>query len=151
MMNWSIKCAISSSTFHLSFSLKKRNNTSIHSSLYSTKIEKLFTKSFPKWFEYLLIIFFYGNSLKSLVECELTLLILFWKNFDAVVGDTNIIGNRSLYVDFTLPYTELWVSTIVPTRNSKSQSVLVFLKRLTWGFWVTMHCPFIFIGSLLWR
>ncbi|KAL4654546.1 hypothetical protein ACB092_01G387100 [Castanea dentata] len=28
------------------------------------------------------------------------------KNFDAVVGDTTIVANRSSYVDFTLPYSE---------------------------------------------
>ncbi|KAL6191516.1 hypothetical protein ACLB2K_037906 [Fragaria x ananassa] len=37
------------------------------------------------------------------------------KKYDAVVGDTTIVANRSLYVDFTLPYSESGVSMILTT------------------------------------
>ncbi|XP_038981733.1 glutamate receptor 2.2-like [Phoenix dactylifera] len=37
---------------------------------------------------------------------------VYLKNLDAVVGDVTIIANRSLYVDFTLPYTESGVSML---------------------------------------
>jgi hypothetical protein len=34
------------------------------------------------------------------------------QNYDAVVGDITIVYNRSLYIDYTLPFTESGVSMI---------------------------------------
>uniref|UniRef100_A0A2N9HUH7 Glutamate receptor n=1 Tax=Fagus sylvatica TaxID=28930 RepID=A0A2N9HUH7_FAGSY len=59
------------------------------------------------------------------------------RNFDAVVGDTTIIANRSNFVDFTLPYTESGVSMIVPIKDSERKNAWVFLKPLTWDLWIT--------------
>ncbi|WCJ30467.1 glutamate receptor 2.2 [Euphorbia peplus] len=70
--------------------------------------------------------------------------------FDAVVGDTTIIFNRSLYVDFTLPYTESGVSMVVPTEDKRNKNAWVFLKPLTWDLWVASFCFFLFIGFVVW-
>eukprot|EP00257_Ricinus_communis_P003352 XP_002515378.2 glutamate receptor 2.7 [Ricinus communis] len=70
--------------------------------------------------------------------------------FDAVVGDTTIIANRSLYVDFTFPYTESGVSMIVPIKDNNSKNAWVFVKPLTWDLWVTSFCFFVFIGFVVW-
>ena len=67
-----------------------------------------------------------------------------------MVGDTTIIANRSLYVDFTLPYTESGVSMIVPIIDKRSKNAWVFLKPLTWDLWVTSACFFVFIGFVIW-
>ncbi|XP_073262470.1 glutamate receptor 2.8-like [Populus alba] len=75
---------------------------------------------------------------------------VYLKKFDAVVGDTTIIFNRSRYVDFTLPYTESGVSMIVPIVDTNSKNAWVFLKPLTWDLWVTSFCFFIFIGFVIW-
>ncbi|TQD85476.1 hypothetical protein C1H46_028943 [Malus baccata] len=72
-------------------------------------------------------------------------------NYDAVVGDITIRANRSLYVDFTLPYTEAGVSMVVPVKgNNGAKNTWVFLKPLTWDLWVTSCCFFIFIGFVVW-
>ncbi|KAM1021701.1 hypothetical protein COP2_043975 [Malus domestica] len=71
------------------------------------------------------------------------------KNFDVVVGDTTIRASRSLYVDFTMPYTESGVVMVVPTRDT-SKKAWVFLKPLTWELWLTTLCFFIFIGFVIW-
>ncbi|KAK0572337.1 hypothetical protein LWI29_030085 [Acer saccharum] len=71
-------------------------------------------------------------------------------NFDAVVGDTTIVANRSRNVDFTLPYTESGVSMIVPIKDNKKKNAWVFLKPLTWDLWVTSACFFVFIGFVVW-
>ena len=42
--------------------------------------------------------------------------------YDAVVGDITIVANRSLYVDFTLPYTESGVSMVVLVKDDKSKN-----------------------------
>ncbi|KAM1388367.1 hypothetical protein ACFX2I_016506 [Malus domestica] len=67
--------------------------------------------------------------------------------YDAAVGDITIRGNKSLFVDFTLPYTEAWVSMVVPFKgNTGAKNTWVFLKPLTWDLWATSACFFIFIG-----
>ncbi|KAL4650639.1 hypothetical protein ACB092_01G102400 [Castanea dentata] len=71
-------------------------------------------------------------------------------NFDAVVGDTTIIANRSNFVDFTLPYTESGVSLVVPIKDSGNKNAWVFLKPLSWDLWMTSGCFFIFIGFIVW-
>ncbi|XP_027182307.1 glutamate receptor 2.3-like [Coffea eugenioides] len=70
-------------------------------------------------------------------------------NFDAVAGDIAITANRSLYVDFSLAYTESGIAMIVPTDN-QSRNTWIFLKPLTWDLWLTSFLAFIAIGLLIW-
>lgn len=73
------------------------------------------------------------------------------QEFDAAVGDISIVANRSLYVDFTLPYMESGrVSMIVPITDVESKKAWVFLKPLTWDLWVTSLVFFVFIGFVVW-
>ncbi|XP_062098843.1 glutamate receptor 2.9-like [Humulus lupulus] len=69
---------------------------------------------------------------------------------DAAVGDITIRANRSLYMDFTLPYTESGVYMIVPIKDDRSGNAWAFLKPLTWDLWVTSCCFFIFVGFVVW-
>ncbi|XWS31183.1 hypothetical protein CRYUN_Cryun23aG0055500 [Craigia yunnanensis] len=75
---------------------------------------------------------------------------VYYGNYDAVVGDTTIVANRSLYVDFTMPYTETGVSMVVPFRDIRQKDAWVFLKPLTWDLWVTSGCFFVLIGFVVW-
>ncbi|XP_024022693.1 glutamate receptor 2.8 [Morus notabilis] len=75
---------------------------------------------------------------------------VFYGNYDAVVADATIRGNRSLYVDFTLPYTESGVVMVVPLKENDRKSAWVFLEPLTWDLWVTSTCFFVFIGFVVW-
>ncbi|KAJ0030049.1 hypothetical protein Pint_12577 [Pistacia integerrima] len=72
------------------------------------------------------------------------------QKFDAMVGDTTIVANRSQFVDFTLPYTKARVSMIVPIKDNNKKNTWVFLKPLTWGLWMTSACFFLFIGFVIW-
>ncbi|XP_050363248.1 glutamate receptor 2.8-like isoform X2 [Argentina anserina] len=75
---------------------------------------------------------------------------VFLGNYDAAVGDITIRANRSLYVDFTLPYTESGLSMIVPIRDKNdAKSTWVFLKPLTWDLWVAIGCFFVFTGLVV--
>ncbi|EYU27220.1 hypothetical protein MIMGU_mgv1a024764mg, partial [Erythranthe guttata] len=71
-------------------------------------------------------------------------------NYDAVAGDVTIVGNRSQYVDFTLPYIESGISMIVPISDGTRKNAWIFLKPLTWELWLTSFCSFVFIGFLIW-
>ncbi|EOA26543.1 hypothetical protein CARUB_v10022601mg [Capsella rubella] len=72
------------------------------------------------------------------------------KKWDAVVGDLTITANRSLYVDFTLPYTESGVSMMVPVRDNDNKNTWVFLEPWSLGLWVTTGCFLVLIGFVVW-
>ncbi|GLT47956.1 hypothetical protein SLA2020_216080 [Shorea laevis] len=71
-------------------------------------------------------------------------------NYDAVVGDISIRAERSLYVDFTLPFMESGVVIVVPIKDDENKNAWVFLKPLTWDLWVASGCFFVFIGFVIW-
>ncbi|KAL3745668.1 hypothetical protein ACJRO7_014741 [Eucalyptus globulus] len=75
---------------------------------------------------------------------------VFYQNYDAVVGDTTIIANRSLYVDFTIAYTESGNALLVPYKDYKGKSAWVFLQPLTWDLWLATVCFFVFIALVVW-
>ncbi|XP_075669576.1 glutamate receptor 2.8-like isoform X2 [Castanea sativa] len=66
------------------------------------------------------------------------------QKYDAVVGDTTIVANRSLYVDFTLPYTESGVSMVVLVKDDVRKNLWIFLKPLSLTLWLTTGVAFIF-------
>nr|XP_029118701.1 glutamate receptor 2.7 [Elaeis guineensis] len=75
---------------------------------------------------------------------------VYLENFDAVVGDVTIIANRSLYVDFTLPYTESGVSMLVPIKDKRHKSAWTFLEPLTTDLWLASGAFFVFTGFVVW-
>ncbi|KAJ6361215.1 hypothetical protein OIU78_001788 [Salix suchowensis] len=75
---------------------------------------------------------------------------VYLKNYDAVVGDITIVFNRSLYIDYTLPFTESGVSMIVPIADRNTKNAWVFMRPLTWDLWVSSFLFFIFIGFVVW-
>lgn len=52
------------------------------------------------------------------------------QGFDAVVGDTTIMANRSDKVEFTLPYTETGIWMLVRTGQKENVNGWIFLKPL---------------------
>ncbi|KAM1588912.1 hypothetical protein ACFX10_027872 [Malus domestica] len=71
---------------------------------------------------------------------------VYLKNYDAVVGDITITSNRSQYVDFTMPYTDLGVGMLVPNQKD----MWIFLKPLSAYLWITSACFFILTGFIVW-
>ncbi|XP_027168525.1 glutamate receptor 2.7-like [Coffea eugenioides] len=75
---------------------------------------------------------------------------IYLENYDAVVGDVTILANRSRFVDFTLPYTESGVSTIVRIMDDERKNAWIFMKPLTMDLWLTTGAFFIFTGFVVW-
>ncbi|CAD5172797.1 unnamed protein product [Musa acuminata subsp. malaccensis] len=75
---------------------------------------------------------------------------VFLKNFDAVVGDTTIIANRSQFVDFTMPYTDSGVSMVVRVKDAKSKDLWIFLEPLPIDLWLGSLAFFVFTGLMVW-
>uniref|UniRef100_A0A1J3D4J9 Glutamate receptor n=1 Tax=Noccaea caerulescens TaxID=107243 RepID=A0A1J3D4J9_NOCCA len=70
--------------------------------------------------------------------------------YDAVVGDTTILANRSSYVDFTLPFMRSGVGLIVPMEDLVKRDKYSFLKPLSWRLWLTSLLFFFLIGITVW-
>ncbi|CAN6251081.1 unnamed protein product [Urochloa humidicola] len=75
---------------------------------------------------------------------------VYLKKYDIAVGDITIRYNRSLYVDFTLPYTESGVAMVVPVKESIEKNAWIFLKPLTPGMWFGTIILFIYTGIVIW-
>ncbi|KAK9213467.1 hypothetical protein WN943_002855 [Citrus x changshan-huyou] len=60
------------------------------------------------------------------------------QKFDAVVGDTTIVSNRTDYVDFTLPYSESGWTMLVLAKDDNRENMWIFLKPWTWDLWLTV-------------
>ncbi|KAI3883164.1 hypothetical protein MKW92_041349 [Papaver armeniacum] len=72
------------------------------------------------------------------------------QNYDAVVGDITISGNRSTYVDFTLPYTPSGFSMIVPLKEDTSNNAWILLKPLNWNLWLAITVFFLLTWAMTW-
>ncbi|CAH8363190.1 unnamed protein product [Eruca vesicaria subsp. sativa] len=66
--------------------------------------------------------------------------------YDAAVGDITITANRSTYVDFTMPFTEMGLGIVAP----KESSMWVFLQPLTRDLWITSAAFFVLTGFIVW-
>ncbi|KGN63242.2 hypothetical protein Csa_022449 [Cucumis sativus] len=75
---------------------------------------------------------------------------LFLGEFDAVVADLTIRANRSLYIDYTLPFTESGVSMVVPMKSTKNKNAWEFIRPLTGQMWALTGGFFLVIALVVW-
>uniref|UniRef100_A0A1J3FJM8 Glutamate receptor n=1 Tax=Noccaea caerulescens TaxID=107243 RepID=A0A1J3FJM8_NOCCA len=66
--------------------------------------------------------------------------------YDAAVGDITITFNRSEFVDFTMPFTELGLGIVAP----KETSMWVFFQPLKTDLWITSAAFFVLTGIIVW-
>ncbi|KAJ1700438.1 hypothetical protein LUZ63_000217 [Rhynchospora breviuscula] len=71
---------------------------------------------------------------------------VYLQNYDVAIGDIAIRYNRTLYVDFTVPYTESGVAMIVPVKTSVNKNTLIFLRPLSLDLWIASFVFFIYTG-----
>ncbi|KAJ8535767.1 hypothetical protein K7X08_034168 [Anisodus acutangulus] len=75
---------------------------------------------------------------------------VFLQNYDAAIGDITITGNRSNYVDFTLPFAEGGVVRIVPITYEDDNGMWTFLKPMKKDLWLTSIAFFFVTGLAVW-
>ncbi|KAK0590916.1 hypothetical protein LWI29_033199 [Acer saccharum] len=73
---------------------------------------------------------------------------VYLKEIDAAVGDISITANRSLYVDFTSPFSDMGIGMIMPTYQNNN--MWIFLKPLQADLWLTSAAFFVFTGFVVW-
>ncbi|XP_010496185.1 PREDICTED: glutamate receptor 1.4-like [Camelina sativa] len=66
--------------------------------------------------------------------------------YDVAVGDITITDNRSTYVDFTLPFTDIGLAVVA----AKDKSMWIIFKPMTLGLWLTIVAFFILTGAVVW-
>jgi glutamate receptor, ionotropic, plant len=72
------------------------------------------------------------------------------QKYDIAVGDITIRYDRSLYVDFTLPYTESGIAMVVPVKESINKNAWILLKPLTPGMWFATILLSIYTCIVIW-
>uniref|UniRef100_A0ACD5XS20 Uncharacterized protein n=1 Tax=Avena sativa TaxID=4498 RepID=A0ACD5XS20_AVESA len=71
--------------------------------------------------------------------------------FDAAVADITMTADRSINVDFTLPYEATAIAMVVPVRDQRgSKRTWVFLKPLRYDLWLVSAVFFLFTGFVVW-
>jgi glutamate receptor, ionotropic, plant len=66
-----------------------------------------------------------------------------------VIGDITIRYNRTLYADFSVPYTESGVAMIVPVKEAATRNSLIFLRPLTVDLWFACFAFFVYTGIVI--
>nr|XP_043637608.1 glutamate receptor 1.2-like [Erigeron canadensis] len=72
---------------------------------------------------------------------------VYLEEFDGAVGDITITSNRTKYVDFTLPFSDLGVGKLA--RNAK-KGMWIFLNPLRADLWFTSVGLCLFLGFVIW-
>ncbi|GKV03087.1 hypothetical protein SLEP1_g15455 [Rubroshorea leprosula] len=124
-------------------------NSSVNPTGYSIDVFEAVMKAMPYTVHYDFYAFVNANGETAGTYNDLIDQVFYGK-YDAAVGDISIVANRSLYIDFTLPYIESDVVMVVPIKNNPNRNALVFLEPLTGDLWVTSACFFVFIGFVIW-
>ncbi|XP_044947622.1 glutamate receptor 2.8-like [Hordeum vulgare subsp. vulgare] len=75
---------------------------------------------------------------------------VYLQKYDMAVADITIRYNRSLYVDFTVPYTETGVGMIVPVKENMNTDMWLFLKPLSTTMWFGTIMFFMYTGVVVW-
>ncbi|XP_024993031.1 glutamate receptor 2.7-like [Cynara cardunculus var. scolymus] len=74
---------------------------------------------------------------------------VYYKNYDAVVGDVTILANRSKYVEFTQPFTESGLSMVVPVK-SEPYMAWKFMRPFTVEMWLATFGILFYTMFVVW-
>lgn len=89
--------------------------------------------------------------IKFLCLCLFCICFLFLQKhkYDAAVGDITITSNRSLYVDFTMPFTDIGIGALTLVKKKK-QGMWTFFDPLERSLWLASGAFFILTGIVVW-
>ncbi|KAI5004073.1 hypothetical protein ZWY2020_031316 [Hordeum vulgare] len=112
---------------------------------YSIDVFEAAVKKLPYGLRYEYIPYDCSDSYDTLVSQ------VYYKKFDAVVGDVTIMTNRTRYVDFTVPYTDSGISMLVlASKDEDEPSMWIFLEPLTKDLWIVTIVFMVSTGLIVW-
>ncbi|XP_047959791.1 glutamate receptor 2.7-like [Salvia hispanica] len=101
---------------------------------------------YPVQFEY--IPFKNADQNSTIYNYDSLIQQLALKRVDAVVADITMSASRAQQVDFTIPYIESGISTVVLIKDK--ENTWDFMAPLTRDLWITIGGTFIFTGFVVW-
>ncbi|XP_020224233.1 glutamate receptor 2.8 [Cajanus cajan] len=75
---------------------------------------------------------------------------VYWKKYDAVVGDVSIVSARYEYASFTQPYTDTGLVMIVPVKSKTGNRAWLFMKPFTKLMWILILVIIVYNGFVVW-
>ncbi|KAJ1442429.1 Solute-binding protein family 3/N-terminal domain of MltF [Sesbania bispinosa] len=75
---------------------------------------------------------------------------IYFKTYDAVVGDVTIVSTRYEYASFTQPYTNPGVMMIVPVKSKEGNKMWLFMKPFTKLMWILILAIIAYNGFVIW-
>ncbi|KAF9678496.1 hypothetical protein SADUNF_Sadunf07G0041000 [Salix dunnii] len=72
------------------------------------------------------------------------------KIYDAAVGDIVITANRHQLIEFSQPYVQSGLVTVVVMKSDKSHQSLMFLRPFTKKMWILMAAMTVYTGFVVW-
>ncbi|KAG6737951.1 hypothetical protein POTOM_059483 [Populus tomentosa] len=69
------------------------------------------------------------------------------QSFDAAIGDTAILANRSKYAEFSQPFTDPGLQMVVCQESKKINKVRLFFKPFTGKLWISIAAITVFFFS----
>ncbi|KAJ1442428.1 Solute-binding protein family 3/N-terminal domain of MltF [Sesbania bispinosa] len=75
---------------------------------------------------------------------------IYWKKYDAAVGDVTIESARYEYASFTQPYTDPGMVMIVPVQSETGNRAWLFMKPFTKLMWILILVIIIYNGFVVW-
>ncbi|KAL5698831.1 hypothetical protein ACHQM5_029814 [Ranunculus cassubicifolius] len=71
------------------------------------------------------------------------------KDYDVVVGDITVTANRSVVVDFSIPYTRGGVTMLVPIKYNKIKNLQIVFEAISWKRW-PLQCGLFILIFVIW-
>ncbi|KAL5698828.1 hypothetical protein ACHQM5_029813 [Ranunculus cassubicifolius] len=71
------------------------------------------------------------------------------KDYDIVVGDITVTANRSVVVDFSIPYTRGGVTMLVPIKYNKIKNLHIVFEAFSWKRW-PLQCGLFILIFVIW-
>uniref|UniRef100_A0A161WZ08 Ionotropic glutamate receptor C-terminal domain-containing protein n=1 Tax=Daucus carota subsp. sativus TaxID=79200 RepID=A0A161WZ08_DAUCS len=100
------------------------------------------------WFHRPKIVLFLIHVILFQNAFEIAFIFWIWVQYDAVVGDVTITDNRSQYVEFTIPYTDIGVGTIA--RVKTNEDMWIFTKPIDVDLCLLTAVFSILTGIIIW-
>ncbi|XP_022766476.1 glutamate receptor 2.7-like [Durio zibethinus] len=109
---------------------------------FSIEVFEAVVKRLPYHLPYMFVPFY--GSYDDMVE------EVYSKEFDAAVGDTEILAYRYQYAEFSQPYVESGLSMVVTVKPDNSKERWIFMETFTRKMWLITVALHIFIGLVIW-
>ncbi|KAG8391770.1 hypothetical protein BUALT_Bualt01G0221500 [Buddleja alternifolia] len=101
-------------------------------------------------YEYIKYPFFNANGSSAGDYDDLVYKVSLQENYDAALGDITITSKRSVYVDFTLPFAEGGITSMVLVKYEYVHDIFTFLQPLTKELWLATATFYISTALAIW-